>query len=351
MVTISLCMIVRDEERVLGRCLDSVKDIVDEIIIVDTGSLDGTKQIASKYTDKVFDFKWIDDFSAARNFSFSKATKDCVFWLDADDIITQDNKVRLTYLKQNLPQDIAIVMLGYDLGGNFFSTRERIFRRDSVPVWVDPVHEFVSANGKTLLAKDTFVTHSPIYKPSKKNRNIKIYQKIIKEKQQLSPRGKYYYARELKDNGRYKQAIKYFNLFLDEGKGWIEDNIAACFNLAIIYRHLNQSEKIFESLVKSFKYDTPRPEICCLLGYYFSDKNLFSQAIFWFTSALNAPKIDSIGFVLKDYYKYIPALELTVLMDKIGDYKKANEYNEMAGSVKPDCNAYLNNKQYLASKI
>ena len=85
MATVSLCMIVRNEEDVLGRCLESVKDIVDEIIIVDTGSTDRTKEIAGRFTNTVYDFPWIDDFSAARNFSFSKATMDYQMWLDADE--------------------------------------------------------------------------------------------------------------------------------------------------------------------------------------------------------------------------------------------------------------------------
>ena len=74
MITISLCMIVKNEERILARCLDSVKDLVDEIVIVDTRSADATRRIAQTYTDLVYDFTWIDDFSAARNFAFSKAT-------------------------------------------------------------------------------------------------------------------------------------------------------------------------------------------------------------------------------------------------------------------------------------
>ena len=69
--TISLCMIVKNEERVLARCLDSVADLVDEIIIVDTGSTDATKEIAARYTEKIYDFVWQDHFAAARNFSFS----------------------------------------------------------------------------------------------------------------------------------------------------------------------------------------------------------------------------------------------------------------------------------------
>ena len=89
MITISLCMIVKNEEDVLGRCLEGVKDIVDEIIIVDTGSCDTTKEIASKYTEKLYEFPWIGDFSAARNYSFSKATMEYIMWLDADDELLQ----------------------------------------------------------------------------------------------------------------------------------------------------------------------------------------------------------------------------------------------------------------------
>ena len=68
---LSVCMIVKDEEEVLARCLDSVKDAADELVIADTGSTDATVSIARRYTDRVFSFAWTDDFSAARNFSFS----------------------------------------------------------------------------------------------------------------------------------------------------------------------------------------------------------------------------------------------------------------------------------------
>ena len=78
MITISLCMIVKNEEKILRRCLDSVADLVDEIVIVDTGSQDETKRIAAEYTKFVYDFQWVDDFSAARNFAFSKATQEYI---------------------------------------------------------------------------------------------------------------------------------------------------------------------------------------------------------------------------------------------------------------------------------
>ena len=87
LITISLCMIVKNEEDTLPRCLESVGGLVEEIIVVDTGSDDRTKEAALEYGAKVYDFPWVEDFSKARNFSFSKATQQYCLWLDADDVI------------------------------------------------------------------------------------------------------------------------------------------------------------------------------------------------------------------------------------------------------------------------
>ena len=82
---ISLCLIVKNEQEHLWRCLESLKDYVDEIIITDTGSDDSTVEIAKKYTDKIYFFEWIHDFSAARNFCQSHASWDYILWMDADE--------------------------------------------------------------------------------------------------------------------------------------------------------------------------------------------------------------------------------------------------------------------------
>src|SRR3989344_859109 len=98
--TITLCMITKNEEKSLADCLNSAKDVIDEIIIVDTGSTDKTKEIAKKFCDmrtrsqltaKIYDFKWIDDFSAARNESLKYATKDWILVLDADELIDKES--------------------------------------------------------------------------------------------------------------------------------------------------------------------------------------------------------------------------------------------------------------------
>ena len=88
-------MIVRDEEENLPHCLESVRGIFDEIVVVDTGSIDRTREIAREFGAQVFDFAWIDDFAAARNAALAHATGDYAFWLDADDVVEPAEREKL----------------------------------------------------------------------------------------------------------------------------------------------------------------------------------------------------------------------------------------------------------------
>jgi glycosyltransferase involved in cell wall biosynthesis len=108
-------MIVKNEEKTLARVLGSVGNIADEIIIADTGSTDFTKKIARKFTKKIYDFAWVDNFALARNFAFSKATKDFVMWLDADDIITEKDRDAILELKKTLTKDFSAVTMRYNI--------------------------------------------------------------------------------------------------------------------------------------------------------------------------------------------------------------------------------------------
>ena len=103
----SLCMIVKNESAVLRDCLDSLKDIMDEIIIVDTGSTDDTKKIAAEYTPYLYDYEWKDDFAAARNFAFSKATGDYIYSADADEVIDRENRDKFKALKRAMLPELC----------------------------------------------------------------------------------------------------------------------------------------------------------------------------------------------------------------------------------------------------
>ncbi len=101
---VSLTMIVRDEEENLPRALESVRGLFDEIVVVDTGSRDGTVEIAREFGARVFHFTWIDDFAAARNAALEHAEGDYAFWLDADDLLEPVERAKLEALLERLPR-------------------------------------------------------------------------------------------------------------------------------------------------------------------------------------------------------------------------------------------------------
>jgi tetratricopeptide (TPR) repeat protein len=97
-LTLSLCMIVKDEEAMIGRCLEAARGAVDEIVVVDTGSTDRTIEIAERHGARVLHHAWDGDFSAARNASFAAATGDWVMYLDADEVLVAEDAHRLRAL-------------------------------------------------------------------------------------------------------------------------------------------------------------------------------------------------------------------------------------------------------------
>lgn len=355
MITVSLCMIVKNEENTIGRCLSSASAIADEIIVVDTGSTDRTKKVVEKFAGKIYDFEWIDDFSAARNFAFGKASMDYLLWLDADDIIFPADLVKFRRLKDTLPADVDAVMMKYNTGFdsqgrvNFSYYRERLVKRSRGFQWREPVHEYLEVGGK-ILESDICITHAKQQGHSG-SRNLEIYESLLADGKKLSPRGTYYYARELKDNGKYREAISIFRRFLDGGNGWIEDNIAACGELAKCFLIEKKDAEALNAMCESFQFDTPRAEICCQIGYYFKLRRRWRQAAFWFDLALNLerPK-NSWGFLQEDCWGYIPAIECAVCYDRLGNIGRAEHYNDKASELKPDSPEVLYNKKYFEGR-
>jgi tetratricopeptide (TPR) repeat protein len=102
--SVSLCMIIKDEEKYLARCLASVKPIVDEMIVVDTGSTDRSKDIATAFGAQVFDYEWRDDFAAARNYSISKASGEWILILDGDEVISPLDHADFNKIVKKIPR-------------------------------------------------------------------------------------------------------------------------------------------------------------------------------------------------------------------------------------------------------
>lgn len=354
LITISLCMIVKNEEDVIGRCLGSVSDIVDEINIVDTGSTDHTKQIAAKFTERIFDFTWINDFSAARNFSFQQATADYILWLDADDVLLESDRKDFLKLKNTLNTHIDVVSMNYNLAfdeeKNVISSlrRNRLVKREKGFKWIGTVHEYLEVYGN-LLTSDVAVSHMPLNHDAE--RNLRIYENLESLGSEFSPRDLFYYANELLDHGKVEKAIEYYLRFLKTKQGWVEDNIRACNNLADCYHNLGLKEQELSWVLHTLSFALPRPETCCRLAFSFLQKDQISAAIYWYEKALENKENESLPFHNHTYSTWLPHLQLSVCYDRLEKHQLGYEHNEMALKYRPQDHRMLLNKEYFEKKL
>jgi hypothetical protein len=185
---LSLTMIVKNEAATLGRCLASVRDIVDEIVVVDTGSSDNTKDIARQYGARVFDFPWCDNFAAARNESIRQATGQWLLWLDADEYFDDANRAKLRDLLANLGDDnTAYVMKCVCVSGQVSNTAThvdhvRLFRSHPALRWDYRVHEQIlpalQRAGHAVRFTNIAITHTgytdPTLRYKKLERNLRL---------------------------------------------------------------------------------------------------------------------------------------------------------------------------------
>lgn len=358
MRTISLCLIVKNEQSTLCSCLESVREAVDEIVIVDTGSTDETKEIAGRYTESIFDYEWMDDFAAARNYAFSKATSDYILWLDADDVLLEEDCRKLKELKSTIAEQAdqadAVSMIyhyAFDEFGNVTMSlrRNRLVKRDRSFQWHGAVHEYLAVSGM-IINSDIIVTHRRVHRQS--DRNLTIFENRMRRGEPFSPRDLYYYGNELSDHQMWEQAEEIYERFLDTGEGWSEDIIASCMKLSDIGLRLGKSQKQLAYLWKAMDYAEPRAEGCCRLGAYFLERSRLEEAAFWYRLATRREKPQDLwGFVHDAYWTWIPHLQLCIVYCRLEQYARAFYHNEMAGRYRPDDSSVLHNRRYLEGML
>lgn len=330
MISISLCMIVKNEARVLARCLDSISDLVDEIIIVDTGSTDETKTIASAFSCQIYDFKWIDDFSAARNFAFSKCSCDYIYSADADEVLSEENREKFRLLKENLDPEIEIVQMYYGNqleNGTVYNfdkeLRPKLFKRSRNFVWVERVHETVRLL-PLVYDSDIEITHLP--EKNHAGRDYGIFEKIIAEGEQLSPRLFDFYARELFVSGEqedFRRAEDYFTEVADSEES-TQDVMKAAICIVVKAAYWRKDYlKMYRYAMKDVAIE-PSSEICFLLGSYYEDMRDYKEAAIWYyNAAFECQSILNIRYQ-KEYpiQGLIDVYYNLGLMDQVAEYEK-----------------------------
>jgi len=337
MITISVCLIVKNEEELLARCLDSLTGIAEEIIIVDTGSVDKTKDIAKIYTDKIYDFVWVDDFAAARNYSFSKATMDYIYVADADEVMDEENLKKFIELKRALLPEIEIVQMKYanqllyNTTYNFdVEYRPKLYKRLRNYCWIDPIHESVALE-PIIYDSDIEILHLPVNNHAP--RDFKTFQKVIRRGDILSKKLINMYARELFIAGTeadFIQAEEYFEQQAEESVSYEELKVIQCI-LVRCARLKKDMTKLFKYSLKNVAGEKPSAEVCYEIGEYFYLMKDYKEATVWFYNAAYETESELNIHYAGDY----PLKRLYECYDRLGNTQQAEVYQDIATNWKP----------------
>ncbi|OPA75654.1 hypothetical protein BVG16_20170 [Paenibacillus selenitireducens] len=282
---LSLCMIVKNEEKVLERCLNSVSRLVDEIIIVDTGSKDRTKEIAFHFTDQVYDYQWDNDFSAARNIAISYATSQFILVLDADEYIDLTKYNQIINFLSSLPNKspIAIIVPIYNFVGSPNSGNlnqieaVRIFSNDPQVKFDRPIHEQVISTKEEL----EFVRFDlPIYhtgyttesmeQKQKSKRNLNIFEHL-KTNKQLNCYDNYTLGNEYFALSNYSLALQHYSLAYknqEYGKTWMPQCLAQMLQCLFKLRQYSEMYELCEHAIELW------PSAC---DFYWFKGSLFME--------------------------------------------------------------------------
>ncbi len=306
--TITLAMIVRNEARHLAKCLDSVQALVDEIVIVDTGSNDNTLEIARRYTDHTFIFTWTGDFSAARNFAIAQATGDWILSLDADEELEispnsspVDNRpgpahdFLQTLLTQNDRIEAYMLPLLNPSAGPVGETNRflvlRLFRNDSRYQFSGSIHEQVTVPDRQAvgIAENFVIRHQPLTPDElrrKRGRNLAMLRKALAaEPDNLFLI--YYLGLEWLMLGQPARALPCLSKAYQELTGdYLLFRAPALRHLLICLHALGRlDEAICLCLEASCQYPA-FTDIYYLAGVLFEEKQEYALAVKWLTEAI-----------------------------------------------------------------
>jgi glycosyltransferase involved in cell wall biosynthesis len=304
-------MIVKDEKSNLDRLLATCHHVFDEIIIVDTGSKDRTKDIAEKYKARIFDFEWVDDFAKARNFAFHQATGQFLMWLDADDYIYPAEAEKIKSLKAALSPTKNCYKLVYKYNGEISGYNFRIVRKCPEIFWKYPCHEtLILPDGSQTEECPITVEHWGSWKPG---RDSVILKKAYEGEWKDDGRMQFYYIRDIYYHGEYEKAIEMYQKHLYNIPWYTRYGAYyfyadSCFKTG---RHL----KAVDLCMKAVRERPVFSDFCCLLGRHYMECGKYMEAKKWYEKALgNAyPQDASEIFMAKSNYWSEPTARLKTL--------------------------------------
>lgn len=349
--TITLCVIMKDEIRNIRRMIESVEGCFDHIVMVDTGSTDGSREWAvnnaagvAKCPVTVKDFKWIDDFAAARNFSMEGVDTDYVMWMDLDDVLS--NKEEFKRWRDNVMElsDFWLATYNYAFQEDkpvCSFLRERAIRTSKRFKWQYFVHEGMIAEEavQANVAMNWTIDHKRTEEDYKQDyeRNVSMLEERAKV-EELHPRLQWYLGKELHDKGRFAEAYVWLNKVVDHKNLELHDRILCHEYLSRVCLqrffkeelHRPQHERDLMLVVKSqqialqgLALAPTRAEFFCLVGDCLVQMSKEKEALPFYAAAKSClkPSGNENGFLFINHpaYDHIPRNAIAGIKFKLGD--------------------------------
>lgn len=329
-------MIVKNEADNLPRLLKSVEGCFDEIHITDTGSTDDTVSIAEAHGAKVHHFKWVNDFSAARNASFQRCTTDFIMWMDGDDILEDADKFKLW-------RDNVMALADYHMAPYIYSStpdgkpacvfsRERVVRSDKGMRWKYFVHEGimpvspygqVRANSTQTWMIKHVRTGADLEKD--RSRNLNLFESHLDH---LDARMRYYYGKELFEAGRLDKARDELGKALLCPELELHDRILAYQYCCYAYLRLEDPFQAVNMAHTALLVAPQRAEFYTIIGDAYIKMGRIQDAVPYFCAAKNCASVQGMNqftpiFTSEDVYGVYPKNQLARIYANLGNLEKA----------------------------
>lgn len=345
---ISVCMIAKNEEKNIEKCLAALKPYGFEIVVVDTGSADKTKEIAARYTNKIYDFTWINDFSAARNYSLAQASNEYVLILDCDEIIKELDMKQLTALIQEHPAEVGRILLDnhyisnqtdavyQDRLGRFFS--RKFFHFESA------IHEQIIHN-QTGLQYESYdvpirADHIGYFgsvedlRGKVERNNSLLFQELEKDKD--NPYLYFQIGQSYNMIYDYENSYKYYQKALEYDVNpdaeWVQMMIIAYAN-ALLHTGREKEALQLEGVYDAFASSA---DFFCIMGQIYLANRQYMKAMMEFVKAIHCPVAHQTGT-----NSFIPTYNIGLINEMMGDISTALTHYRNCGDF-PMAQAKIN---------
>jgi glycosyltransferase involved in cell wall biosynthesis len=307
-MAISACMIVRDEEKLLGRCLDSFRGAWDELVIVDTGSKDRTEEIARSHGARVQRFTAclgedgrMRDFALARNHGVDLATGDYILWMDADDVLQPGGVERI---RAAAARGVAALQVTIRWNKDSW-LQTRLFKNLPQNRFVGRIHEYPRISGKAEKDREVLVQHLPdkTGKEGSTERNLRLLELEVRE-DPANLRALFHLGNALRLSKRYDEAILRYTQYLAIGSSFHSEKYMCAQYLAACLFLQGKWREAIDAGWRALRIDPRYAETHCLIADCYGELREYTYSRQWYRSALacGAPPPDAVLFV--DLSKY-----------------------------------------------